>query len=57
MHYGLPYKGSKNAIAEWVLSQLPRADVFVDAFGGGGAITHAALILGKYPRQIYKNLY
>jgi hypothetical protein len=24
MRYGLPYKGSKNAIAEWVLEQLPR---------------------------------
>ena len=26
MRYGLPYKGSKNAIAEWVVSYLPKAD-------------------------------
>lgn len=36
MRYGLPYKGSKNKIAEWVVDTLPRADVFVDLFFGGG---------------------
>lgn len=56
MRYGLPYKGSKNAIAEWVLEQLPRANVLADVFGGGGAITHAALISGKYPKNIYNEI-
>ena len=56
MRYGLPYKGSKNAIAEWVLEQLPRANVLADVFGGGGAITHAALISGKYPKNIYNEV-
>ena len=42
MRYGLPYKGSKNAIAEWIVSYLPKADVFCDLFFGGGAITHRA---------------
>ena len=36
MRYGLCYKGSKNAVAEWIISELPRADVFVDLFCGGG---------------------
>lgn len=34
MRYGLPYKGSKNAIAEWIVEQLPEGDVLVDLFGG-----------------------
>lgn len=30
MRYGLPYKGSKNAIAKWIIGNLPKADTFVD---------------------------
>ena len=53
MRYGLPYQGSKNGIAEWVINRLPPADCFVDLFGGGGAITHAALLHGRYSKFIY----
>lgn len=35
MRYGLPYKGSKNAIAEWIVSELPSCENFVDLFMGG----------------------
>jgi site-specific DNA-adenine methylase len=35
VRYGIPYKGSKNSIAEWIVSELPRADIFVDLFFGG----------------------
>ena len=28
--YGLPYQGSKNSIAEWVIDHLPTADTLVD---------------------------
>ena len=35
MRYGLPYKGSKNAIAEWIVSELPKSKYFVDLFFGG----------------------
>ena len=35
MRYGLPYKGSKNQIAEWIIQNLPKADTFVDLFAGG----------------------
>ena len=41
--YGVPYQGSKNAIAKDILSVLPAAPVLVDLFAGGCAITHAAL--------------
>ena len=56
MRYGLPYKGSKNGIAEWIVDNLPSADVFVDLFCGGGAITHKALLSGKYKRFIMNDI-
>lgn len=34
MSYGMPYKGSKNAIAKLVIDMLPPADHFYDLFGG-----------------------
>lgn len=56
MRYGLPYKGSKNKIAEWVVANLPGADVFCDLFCGGGAITHAAMMSGKYESFILNDV-
>lgn len=56
MRYGLPYKGSKNSIAEWVVDNLPKADVFCDLFFGGGAITHRAMLTGKYKRFIINDI-
>lgn len=47
-NYGIPYKGSKNKIAEKLIEQLPPAKHFYDLFGGGGAMTHCALLSGKY---------
>ena len=47
-NYGIPYKGSKNKIAEKLIEQLPSAKHFYDLFGGGGAMTHCALLSGKY---------
>ena len=43
MRYGVPYKGSKNQIAEWVCSHFPKASNFYDLFAGGCAITHCAM--------------
>lgn len=56
MNYGLPYQGSKNAIAEWVIGQLPEAETFVDLFCGGCAITHAAILSGKYKNFIVNDI-
>lgn len=36
MRYGVPYKGSKNMIAERLIAALPKANAFVDLFFGGG---------------------
>lgn len=56
MRYGLPYKGSKNQIAKWIIEQLPEAPVFIDLFAGGCAVTHAALLSGKYERVIANDI-
>ena len=56
MRYGLPYKRSKNSIAEWIVDNLPSADVFVDLFFGGGAVTHRAMLTGKYKRFIINDI-
>lgn len=52
MSYGLPYKGNKSAIADWIIEHLPRAETLVDLFCGGCAVTHAALVSGKYAHII-----
>lgn len=54
MAYGVPYKGSKNKIAESLIERLPSASNFVDLFCGGCAMTHAALLSGKW-KNIYAN--
>ena len=56
MRYGLPYKGSKNGIAKWIVDALPKADIFVDLFFGGGAITHRAMEIGKYKQFIINDI-
>ena len=54
MQYGLPYKGSKNAIAEKIVSLFPAAENFYDLFAGGCAITHRAMIEGRW-QNYYAN--
>lgn len=48
MNYGLPYQGSKNRIAKRLVETLPAAPVLYDVFCGGCAVTHAAMLSGKY---------
>ena len=56
MRYGIPYVGSKNKIAEKIIDKLPPAKHFYDLFGGGGAMTHCALLSGKYEFVHYNEL-
>ena len=48
--------GSKSTIAEWVISHLPKADTLVDAFAGGCALTHAAMLSSKFKRIIANDI-
>lgn len=56
MKFGLPYQGSKSKIAPWVIDHLPKADCFVDLMAGGCAVTHAAMVSGKYKRFIANDI-
>lgn len=56
MRYGIPYKGSKNRIAKWVVDSLPASDTLVDLFAGGCAVTHAAILSHKWKRVIANDL-
>ena len=56
MNFGLPYKGSKNKIANWVCDILPNANTLYDLFAGGGAITHCASLNFKYNNYIVNDL-
>ena len=55
-NFGLPYTGSKSAIAPWVLSCLPPGDTLVDLFCGGCAVTDAAIRSHRYKRFIFNDI-
>lgn len=48
MNYGLPYMGSKNKIAEWVVGHFPEKKHFYDLFAGGCAVTYCAMLKSKF---------
>ena len=54
--YGVSYQGSKAQIAEDIINELPIGNRLVDLFGGGFAISHCALLSGKY-KYVYYNDY
>ena len=56
MLYGLPYMGSKSDIAKNIVDILPAADILIDLFAGGCAITHAALLSGKWKKIIANDI-
>ena len=55
-NYGLLYTGSKSRIAHWVIDNLPRGRVLIDAFAGGCAITHRALLSQKWQTIIANDI-
>ena len=54
--YGMPYKGSKNKIATWIVDNLPAGDTLIDVFCGGCAVAHAALLSGKWKNIIINDI-
>ena len=56
MSYGIPYMGSKNLIAEKIVAFLPSGKRFVDLFGGGFAMSHCALLSGKFETIFYNEI-
>lgn len=56
MRYGVPYQGSKNKIAGWVIDNLPEDEILIDLFAGGCAVTHAAMLSGKWDRIVANDI-
>ena len=54
--FGVSYMGSKNKIVKALIPQLPSAKYFVDLFAGGCAMTHGAMLSGKYERFIANDI-
>ena len=54
--FGISYMGSKNKIVKALIPQLPSAKYFVDLFAGGSAMTHGAMLSGKYERFIANDI-
>ena len=54
--YGLPYQGSKSQIADDIMRWLPSSRLLVDAFAGGCAVTHAALLSGRFGHVVANDL-
>ena len=56
MKLGLPYKGSKNTIAEEIVSKLPPGHKILDACCGGGAVLMALALSLKYDSVVGNDL-
>lgn len=56
MNYGIPYIGSKSDIADKILRLIPKCETFVDLFGGGFAMTHAAIVHKKAKHYLFNEL-
>lgn len=48
INFGMPYKGSKSKIARDLIGIIPSGERFVDVFAGGCAMSHAALLAGRW---------
>ena len=59
-NFGLPYMGSKNRIAKELITEIiwnePNAQIFVDLFAGGCAMSHAAILSGKFKKVIANDI-
>lgn len=54
--YGLPYQGSKQALADRILAKMPNGGTFYDLFAGGFSMTHAALLSKKFDKVVANEL-
>jgi len=56
INYGIPYMGSKSKIAADLIRVLPSGKRFVDVFAGGCAMTHAAMLVGRWDRFLVNDV-
>lgn len=48
--------GNKSRIADIIINILPKGNRLVDLFGGGGAITHCAMLSNKWHEYLYNDI-
>lgn len=53
---GAPWQGSKGRHAMRLIEKLPGGKRFVDLFAGGGAMTHGAIVSGKYDSYLMNDV-
>lgn len=46
--YGIPYKGGKSKIVNWLVHSLPPAEHFYDLFCGGCSVTHYGMLMRRW---------
>lgn len=56
INYGLPYMGSKNMIAKYIVDKLPAGKRLVELFCGGCAISHCSILQGKYSEYLLNDI-
>lgn len=52
----MPYQGNKSRIADIIIKVLPAGKRLVDLFGGGGAVTHCAMLSNKFESFLYNDI-
>lgn len=56
INFGVPYKGSKNLIANKIVDILPAGNTLYDVFAGGCAVTHCAYLRHKFNNYVVNDL-
>lgn len=56
MNYGLPYKGSKNKLAQKIFELFPQKKNFYDLFCGGCAMTHYGMLHNKFEKFVINDI-
>ena len=56
INFGVPYKGSKNLIANKIVDLLPTGNTLYDVFAGGCAVTHCAYLRHKFNNYVVNDL-
>lgn len=56
MKYGLPYKGSKNKIIPFLMSQFPKKIHFYDMFAGGGKKAVEKLFIPGHQKDLWERV-
>lgn len=52
--YGVPFRGSKCALVDWIFKYIPSAENFYDIFAGGCSMSHYALTHSRW-NNVYSN--